>query len=104
MNTNHDPTWIRSPWLDELSDEMASILSDTLHALALSCEEHYCQALRRYYQHKHSQRNDPQRPWTRKRCEPNAKLSHAQHTLRTAAFTARQLDMFQPEIAWGDEL
>jgi len=99
MSSANDPVWIRSPWLEDISDETAEILSCTLHALAMACEDRYAQELRRYYQTQRAELYDPQRPWVRKPSEP----SHNAEEARAADFNARQLDLFHSEPAWEDD-
>jgi hypothetical protein len=59
MSYSNDSPWIRSPWPDDISDETAEILVCTLHALAMACEDRYCQELRRYYQTQRAELYDP---------------------------------------------
>jgi hypothetical protein len=58
-SANKNPLWVRSPWLDDISDETAEILSRSIYALAMACEDRCWQELRRYYQPRHDELHDP---------------------------------------------
>jgi len=56
-----------SPFPDNLSDEAAFALSETLHWLAMACEEKYFAQLQRYAATlDQSKYVDPAHPWVRK--------------------------------------
>ena len=98
-----DPQWIPSPWLDDIEDEMVAILSATLHALAMACEDRYSQQLLRYYNSLEPPLDDPRRPWFRHPANPDGESSHETAESRLADFNARQLDLFRPETVWDEE-
>ncbi len=98
-----EPEYVLSPWLNELSDEMAEILVQTLHSLAIACEDRYAQQLRRCWAKAQSDLYDPECPWRRRVVDPADESSHAAQERRIADFNARQLDLFYPQQSWDDE-
>lgn len=98
-----EPEYVLSPWLNELSDEIADILVQTLHSLAIACEDRYAQQLRRCWAKAHAELYDPQCPWRRRVVDPVGELSHAAQEQQIADFNARQLDLFRPQQSWDDE-
>lgn len=98
-----EPEYVPSPWLDELSDEMADILVQTLHSLASACEDRYAQQLRRRSARAHRDLADPKCPWRPRVLDPDGESSHAAQERRIADFKARQLDLFRPHQSWDDE-
>ncbi len=100
----NDPLWIRSPWPDEISDEMANILSTTFHALAMACDDRYFSQLQSYHEARRAVLYDPDRPWMRRPAEPDHDWSCADEESRAAYFKARQLDLFDSSAAWEDIL
>ena len=100
---SNDPPWIPSPWLQDISDEMAATLSATLHALAMACEDHYSEQLLPHYRSITPSAPDPQRPWIRDTQQSDCESSLNTEEARAADFNARQLDLFRPGIDWHDE-
>ena len=94
-----EPEYVLSPWLEQISDEAASILAATLSALLTACEDRYARQLDRYRSLRCAELVDPDRPWLRKSLATDADLSHDQTEALAADFNARQLDLFQPEAA-----
>jgi hypothetical protein len=95
--------YVPSPWLNELPDEMADILVQTLHSLASACEDRYAQQLRRCWAKRRSELSDPRCPWRHRVLDPDRESSHADQERLIADFHARQLDLFRPQQSWDDE-
>jgi hypothetical protein len=100
----NDPLWIPSPWPDDVSDEMANILSNTFHALAMACEDRYVKQLQSYHDTRRAALYDPDRPWIRKPVEPDHDGYRADQEACAANFKARQLDLFDSSAGWEDVL
>lgn len=98
-----EPEYVLSPWLEDISDENAAILAQTLRDLATACEDRYEQQLHRYWQRKRAKLYDPDRPWVRIPAPPDDNLFHDDEEARAADFKARQLDLFRPESEWDND-
>ncbi len=98
-----EPEYVPSPWLNELTDEMANIIVQTLHSLAIACEDRYAQQLRRCLAKAQRDLSDPDRPWHRRVLDLGAESSHAAQERRIADFNSRQLDLIRPQVSWDDE-
>lgn len=98
-----EPEYVPSPWLNELSDEMADILLQTLYSLAVACEDRYASQLRRHWTAAQRNLHDPLHPWLRREPESSIESSHAEQERRIADFNARQLDLFRPQQSWDVE-
>ena len=91
------PDIVPSPWLDDISDEAAAILAQTLNDLAMACEERYERQIDRHRERLRARFIDQDRPWMRRSVESNENLSHDDEEALAADFKARQLDLFRPE-------
>jgi hypothetical protein len=96
----NDPLWIPSPWPEDISDATAKTLCNTLHALAIACEDRYYNELERYRDKHRAALYDPDRPWMRKPAEPTC----TDEETWAAYFKARQLDLFDSSAGWEDTL
>jgi hypothetical protein len=85
-----EPDQVPSPWLEDISDEAAAILAQTLLDLAMACEDR-CRKLQR------AKLIDPNRTWMRKSLEPVEALFRDDPEALAADFDARQQDLFRPE-------
>lgn len=97
------PDIVPSPWLDDISDEAAAILAQTLNDLAMACEERYERHIDRHRERLRAQFIDPDRPWMRRSVESNENLSRDDPVALAADFNARQLDLFRPEEEWDND-
>lgn len=96
------PNIVPSPWIDDISDETAAILAQTLNELAMACQERYERQIDRHRQRLRARFIDPDRPWMRQCGESYEDLSHDDPDDRAADFSARQLDLFRSEAEWDD--
>jgi hypothetical protein len=97
------PDIVPSPWLDEISDEAAAVLAQTLNDLAVACEERYERQIDRYRERLRAQYIDPDQPWMRRPVEADAHLSRDDPETLATDFNARQLDLFRPEAEWDND-
>jgi hypothetical protein len=98
-----EPEYVLSPWLEQISDEAASILVATLAELAIACEDRYARQLDRYRRLRRARLADPDRPWMQKSVATDADLSRNHTEALAADFNARQLDLFLPETEWDND-
>jgi hypothetical protein len=98
-----EPEYVTSPWLEQISDEAASILASTLFELAKACDDRYEHQIERYRKLQRDKLIDPDRPWLRKTVESAEDLSHDDEESLAADFKARQLDLFRPESEWDND-
>jgi hypothetical protein len=98
-----EPEYVPSPWLEDISDESAAILAQTLLDLAMACEDRYERQVRRYRELQRAKLYDPDQPWVRKPAEPDNDLYRDAQEARAADFNARQLDLFRPESEWDND-
>ena len=94
------PDIVPSPWLEDISDEAAAILAQTLNDLAMACEERYERQIDRHRERLRAQYIDPDRSWMRRSVESNEDLSRDDPEALAADFNARQLDLFRPKEEW----
>jgi hypothetical protein len=97
------PDFVPSPWLEDISDEAAAILAQTLNDLAMACEERYERQIDRYRERLRARFIDPDRPWMRRSVASNEDLSRDDPEAFAADFNARQLDLFRPEEEWDTD-
>ena len=97
------PDIVPSPWLEDISDEAAAILAQTLNDLAMACEERYERQIDRHRERLRARFIDQDRPWMRRSVESNENLSHDDEEALAADFKARQLDLFRPEEEWDND-
>jgi hypothetical protein len=98
-----EPDYVPSPWLEDISDEAAAILAQTLIDLAMACEDRYERQIHRYRELQRAKLIDPDRPWMRKSVDSDEDLSHDEQEALAADFNARQLDLFRPESEWDND-
>ena len=98
-----EPEYVPSPWIDQISDEAAAILAQTLNELATACEDRYERQIRRYRERLRAQLVDPDQPWMRRSVKSDPDPSHDDEEALAADFKARQLDLFRPESEWDND-
>ena len=96
------PDLVPSPWIEEISDEAAAVLAQTLAELATACQDRYERQLLRYREMLRSRLVDPDHPWLPS-VAPVQDLSHDHTDALAADFSARQLDLFRPQPEWDTD-
>jgi hypothetical protein len=97
------PDIVPSPWLDDISDEAAAILAQTLLDLAMACEDRYERHIHRHRERLRAKFINPDRPWMRRSVASDEDLSRDDTEAFAADFNARQLDLFRPEAEWDND-
>ena len=97
------PDIVPSPWIDDIPDEAAAILHQTLSDLAMACEERYERQIEAHRERLRARFIDPDRPWMPRPAESTEDLSRDDPEDLAADFSARQLDLFLPEAEWDND-
>ena len=99
-----EPDIVPSPWVEQISDEAAAVLAQTLCELAMACEERYERQIQNYRQRLRAKFIDPDRPWMRRSVAASDEdLYHDDTEDLADDFSARQLDLFRPEEEWDND-